>query len=120
MTTLTQGIQTGEFLLSEANGMRSRGQGVVTVSGAVALPSGTVLGLVTATGKYVKYNDALGAGLGNAAVGVLYEGCPGVNGDYKRAIIERDAEVVGSMLNGGVALDANGIADLKALGIIVR
>lgn len=119
MTTLTQGIQNGEFLISEGNGMISRESATVTVAGAVALPSGTVLGKITATGKLIKYNDAAADG-SQAAVGVLLEGCPGTNGDYKRAYIARDAEVFGAMLNGGVALDANGIADLKALGIIVR
>lgn len=43
-TVLTQGIQPFEFLLSEASSMRSRDQETVTVEGAVALPSGTVLG----------------------------------------------------------------------------
>lgn len=119
MTTITQGIQNGEFLISEGNGQISRESATVTVAGAVALPSGTVLGKVTVSGKLVKYADGNSDG-SQTAVGVLLEGCPGVNGDYKRAYIARDAEVFGAMLNGGVALDANGIADLKALGIIVR
>jgi hypothetical protein len=51
MTVLTQGNQTGEFLLSEADGQLSRENVTVTVAGAVALPSGTVLGKITATGK---------------------------------------------------------------------
>ena len=39
MTVLTQGMQTGEFLLSEAEGMRSRDQVTATISGALALPA---------------------------------------------------------------------------------
>lgn len=50
-TVLTQGIQPFEFLLSEANGMRSRDQETVTVEGAVALPSGTVLGRRSVAGS---------------------------------------------------------------------
>lgn len=119
MTVLTQGIESYEFLLSEATGMRSRGQATVTIAGAVALPSGTVVGRITATGKLIKYADGAADG-SQAAVGVLGTPLPGVNGDYKATIIERDAEVIGKYLNGGVALDANGIADLKLLGIIVR
>lgn len=119
MTVLTQGIQPYEFLLSEATGMRSRGQGIATVSGATALPSGTVVGKITATGKLIKYLDGAADG-SQTAVGVIGTPLPGVNGDYKVTVFERDCEVIGKYLNGGVALDANGIADLKLLGIIVR
>lgn len=119
MTVLTQGIQPYEFLLSEANGMRSRGQVTVTISGATALPSGTVLGKITATGKYIKYVDGAADGSQTAAA-VLGTPLAGVNGDYKATVFERDCEVIGKYLNGGVALDAPGIADLKALGVLVR
>lgn len=116
MTVLTQGIQPGEFLLSEANGSRSRDNVTVTVAGAVALPAGTLLGKITATSKYIKYLD--GASDGSQAVAaILLNPIPGVNGDYKAAVLARDCEVIGSMLAGS---DANGLADLKSLGIIVR
>ena len=120
MTVLTQGIQPYEFLLSEANGMRSRGQATVTVAGGVSLPSGTVLGKITASGKLIKYLDGAADG-SQAAVAVLGTPLVGVaNGDYKATVFERDCEVIGKYLNGGVALDAPGIADLKALGVLVR
>lgn len=51
MSTLTQGIETLEFLLSEATGGRSREVGTVTITGSVALPSGTVLGQLTRAGS---------------------------------------------------------------------
>ena len=54
MTTLTEGLNRGEYLMSEANGTRSRDAVIVTVAGGVALPSGTVLGKITASGKYIK------------------------------------------------------------------
>jgi hypothetical protein len=119
MPILTQGIQTGEFLLSEATGERSREQVTVTVAGAVALPSGTVLGKITATGKYIKYLDGASDGSQTAAA-VLLNACPGVNGDYKCAVFVRDCEVVGAMLNGGANVDAPGKVDLTAIGVIVR
>lgn len=119
MTTLTQGIQPFEFLLSEADGMRARDQATVTVAGSVALPSGTVLGKITATGKYIKYSDAAVDGSQTAAA-VLGTPLAGVNGDYKSLIFTRDCEVIGNRLNGGAGVDANGNADLKALGVIVR
>lgn len=120
MTTITQGMLTLEFLLSEASGMRSREQVTVTVAGAVALPSGTVLGKITATGKYVAWATGLGDTVGGVASAVLINALPGVNGDYKGAVIARDAEVIGNRLNGGVALSGDGIADLLAVGVIVR
>jgi hypothetical protein len=51
MSTLTQNIETLEFLLSEATGGRSREVGTATVTGSVALPSGTVLGKLTRAGS---------------------------------------------------------------------
>lgn len=120
MTVLTQGIQPYEFLLSEANGMRSRGQATVTVAGGVSLPSGTVLGRITASGKLIKYLDGASDG-SQAAVAVLGTPLVGVaNGDYRAQVFERDCEVANLYLNGGSGVDANGTADLKALGILVR
>ncbi len=120
MTTLTQGMQTAEFLLSESNGMRSRESVTVTIAGAVALPSGTVLGKITATGKYVAWATGLGDTVGGVASAVLYNPLPGVNGDIKATVLARDCEVIGIRLNNAVALSADGIADLLTFGIIVR
>jgi hypothetical protein len=120
MTTLTQGMQTGEFLLSEADGMRSREQVTVTIAGAVALPSGTLLGKITATGKFVAWATGLGDTVGGVASAVLYNPLPGVNGDIKATVFARDCEVIGNRLNGGVAVTSDGIADLLDAGIIVR
>lgn len=120
MTILTQGVMPLEFLLSEADGMRSRDQETVTVAGGVALPTGTVLGRITASGKLVKYDDAGTDDGRRTAVGVLGYDIPGTNGDHKALVFTRDCEVNGAMLNGGAGVDANGRADLKAAGIIVR
>lgn len=119
MTVLTQGMQTGEFLLSEAAGMRSREQVTATIAGSVALPSGTAMGKITATGKHIKYDNAAIDG-SQAVVGILYNALPGVNGDVKATLFVRDCEVIGNRLNGGVALDAPGLTDLALLGIVVR
>ena len=117
MTTLTQGILPYEFLLSEADGMRSRDQETVTIAGAVALPSGTVLGKITATGKFVKYDEAGTDDGRRVAAAVLGTPLAGVNGDYKATVFTRDCEVIAAMLTG---IDTNGRADLKAIGVIVR
>lgn len=119
MTTLTQGIESLEFLISEATGMRSRDQVTVTVAGAVALKSGEVLGKITATGKYVKHNSGAADG-SQTAVAILAYAVPGVNGDSKQLIFARDCEVIGNRLSGGTAPNATVIGQLAAQGIIVR
>lgn len=118
MTTLTQGIQPYEWLLSDEEN-RSRDVETVTVAGAVALPSGTVLGRITATGKLIKQVDAAADG-SQVAVGVLGNPLAGVNGDYKAVVLTRAAEVIGVKLNGGAGPSTTAKAALKALGVVVR
>lgn len=117
MTILTETIHQGEFLISEASGMRSREAGTVTVVGTAAYLSGTVMGKVTATGKWVKYDEAGTDDGRRVAAGVLWNELPGVAGDTKATIFVRDCEVIAAKLTGA---DTNGLADLKALGIIAR
>lgn len=119
MTTLTQGMQTGEFLLSEATGVRSREAVTVTIVGGVALPSGTVVGKITATGKYLQHLVGAVDGSQNAA-GVLYTPLAGTNGDIKATIFARHCEVVTNRLNNGVAPIAATLTALTALGIVCR
>lgn len=116
MTTKTQGIQVAEWLISEANGSLSREEKTVTVTGSAAIASGTLLGKIAASGKLIPYVDGASDG-SQAAVGILYNALPGVNGDYKATVFVRQCEVIGAMLTGS---DANGVADLLALGIVVR
>lgn len=111
---LDQGKWTGEFLLSEANGTRSREQ-VVIDSTAGALVPGTVLGKLTG-GDYVAYNNGASDG-SQTAVGILYAAAPNLTVDQKAVMIARDAEVDESELTG---LDAAGKTDLQALGIVFR
>jgi hypothetical protein len=113
---LNEGRHTGEFLLSEGNGNISREQ-VVLSSTAAALVAGTVLGKITASGKYVAYDEAGTDDGRRVAAGILYTNAPDSASDQNVVAIVRYAEVKGADLTG---LDANGTADLKALGIIVR
>jgi hypothetical protein len=120
MATLTQGIESLEFLLSEGNGKRAREQVTVTIAGSVALPSGTVLGKITASGKYIKQADGASDG-SQVAAGVLGYAIAGVNGDYpKQLIFDADCEVIGDRLNGGAGPSATAKAALIARGIKVR
>lgn len=113
---LNEGKHTGEFLLSEGNGSISR-EKIVIRSEAGALVPGTVLGKVTATGEYGPYDNADSpAGVGVAA-GILYAAAPDSASDQKAVMIARHAEVIEAELTG---IDANGKADLLALGIVCR
>lgn len=112
---LTEGKYTGEFLLSEANGTRSREE-VTIDSTAGAMVPGTLVGKM-ANGNYKAYANGNSAGDADAAGGVLYHAVADSAATQKAVIIARDAEVNGDELTGS---DANGVADLLALGIIVR
>ena len=112
---------TGEFLLSEASGTRSRDE-VVIAAAAGALKAGAVMGKITASGKYVAYANTANDG-SEVAAGVLYAAVGDSAADQKAVLITRDAEVDGAMLDWG-GNDSTGktagAADLKALGILVR
>ena len=62
MTVLVETRHPAEFILSEANGQRSR-EAITIASGAGIIAAGTVLGKVTASGKYVA--SAVGASDGS-------------------------------------------------------
>jgi len=115
MASATEARRPGEFMVSEANGHRSREQ-IVVASGEGVLEAGTVLGVVTASGKYAAYDDAAADGT-EAAAGILFAGVDATSADANAVAIVRDAEVIGARLTGS---NANGEADLAALGIIVR
>lgn len=119
---LTEGKHTGEFIISEANGTRSRGTG--TILSGENLSAGTILGKVTASSKYVRH--AIGASDGSEdAVAILFDNVDATDGDVNGAVlVERAAEVRAYDLTYSDGIDASGtIATnnaLKTLGIIVR
>ena len=112
---LNEGKYTGEFLLSEGNGEISREQ-VTIAAAAGAMVAGTVVGKITASGKYKEYSNAASDGT-EVAAGVLYAPVADSASDQKAVIIARNAEVMTSLLTGA---DTAGKADLAALGIICR
>ena len=109
----TQTVRAGEFLVSEANGERSRES--VTLTGGPYLP-GQVLGKITASSKYTAYSSGAANGTETAAA-VLYGHADGSAADVSAAVIARDAEVSEALLTGD---DADAIVDLAAAGIISR
>ncbi|KTQ95015.1 hypothetical protein NS226_13875 [Aureimonas ureilytica] len=112
----------GHYLVSEANGYRSREQAVVA-SGSGKLRAGTVLGRVTATGKLKPFAPAASDGT-QTAVAILWEGCDASAGDVRRTITARAAEVHANVLIFAAgttdAQKTAAMASLAALGIVGR
>jgi len=126
MAILTEGTRKAEFIVSEANDWRSRDAVTVTVPANTTFASGTILGKLTATGKFVRHNAALDTGAEDES-GILFEPLVNATGsavDYDATNVARDAEVNGSDLtyeagaDGAQVITSN--AALAALGIIVR
>lgn len=119
MQPITEKGHAGGFLLSEANGSRSREE--VTILEGQNLAAGAVLGRITSGGKYVEYdNDGTDDGR-RTAVAILYAAADASDGDVQATAIVRDAEVNGEELVWQSSDEvAAGITDLAAVGIIVR
>ena len=119
MATLTEGMYPAEFLVSEASGTRSRAVG--TLASGNNLDAGTVVGVITASGKYADY-DADAADGTETAAGVLLAPVDASSADADCVVIVRDAEVNADELTWTDQAndETAGTADLAALGIIVR
>lgn len=117
MKNRTEGRHAGEFLLSEANGTRSREE-IIVVATAAALPSGQLLGKLTATGEYAPYNPVAEPADGSETVAAVLWAPVAASESAQRTVgIVRDAEVIERLITG---LDASGKADLLNRGIVVR
>lgn len=123
MPVLSEGIHQGEFLISEANGSRSRETVTVTPETDRDYPSGTVLGQITVGGKYVEHDPDASDGTEDAAA-VLYTEVKQGTSDVSAAVIVRDAEVDLGRLTFISGIDSgdqdDAVAALVALGIQVR
>lgn len=121
MTTLTEGQHAGGFIVSEANGLRSREQ-ITLLANEGALVAGQVLGKITSGGKYVAVDPDASDG-SEAAAGILWEGQTVGASDSQAVAVVRDAEVNESELTFAglsTAETAAAVAQLVALGILMR
>ena len=114
---LTDGPRTAEFLLSEADGWRSRDSATVTMAANTTLKPGQVLEVSSA--KYITLATT------NNTAGILYGALTNSTAapvDMKGVVIVRDAEVrTASLIGIGTAAPAAGaIAALRVLGVIAR
>lgn len=123
MTTLSEGKTPGDFMLFEESNFFSRDK--VTIASGADLEPGTVLGKVTASGKFVRSVETAVDG-SEVAVAVLYSPAKAATADVTDAVaIARHAEV----RRGGLTFDATydseakrdaAVAELKAVGILAR
>lgn len=122
MAPVTMPPYAAGFIVSEANNYRSRSTVTVdAATGSADLEPGTLLGKITASGKYVRHNTGATDGSENVA-GILMYGIDSV--EDERTIIARDAEVKEAELiyESGADAAAKTAANtaLAGLGIIVR
>ena len=125
MPVVNEGRYAADWLKREADSHFSREE-VVIASGAGIVPSGTVLGKVTASGKYKPMTIAASDGSQNVAA-ILMWGVDATSVDATGVAIVRDAIVVRQGLRYGADIDTVGerdavVAALQALNppILVR
>lgn len=124
MTALTETFHAGGFLVSEANGFRSRDQ-VTFLSGEDVL-AGQVVGKITATGKYVAWDPAASAESDGSTtpVGFAFADVDATAGDTLGVVILRDAEFNTNEIvwpSGAQQSEkTTALATLKTLGLIAR
>jgi hypothetical protein len=120
---MNEGTYPGEFLVTESPGTISRDTVTVTVAADTTLESGTVLGQITASGKYVPFDDSSSDGRETAA-GILYaklENDTESADDLTGVVINFGAEVRSADLVWGEGVDDDaGLADLAARYIKAR
>lgn len=120
-TPKTGGARQSDWLVFEECGVsRYSRENIVIVAGSGPLPTGTVLGKISASGKYGVYDNA-GAGGVEVAAAILAEPVDATAGDVKGAAVVRYAKVAPGGLTWKASLSAGdktaGLADLAALGI---
>ena len=111
----------GDWLKFEEDNLYSRD--AVTVASGQSLATGTVIGVITASGKVTQLAPAASDGSENAA-GVLLNAVDATTGDQPGVIIARHAICADKGLVWPASITAPqkaaAISQLKALGILVR
>lgn len=122
MPVLTNPSPNASAAFSEAPGTFSRDQ-IVIVSGAGVLAAGTVLGKITASGKYALHDAALSDGR-EVADAVLYATVDATSADAPAVAWTRNIEAVNSELifKSGISAPnrAAAVTALAAKRIIIR
>jgi len=122
MSVLSEPMNLGDLLKYEAPNLYSRDR--VTVASGQNLPLGTVVGIVTATGKFKQIDPSSEDGT-QVAAGVLLQACDAILADRDDGlIVARHAIVADHALAWPDAITnaekLTAVAQLKALGVLVR
>ena len=122
MPVITEGLNLGDLLKYEAPNLYSRDQ--ITVGAGQSLPLGTVVGLVTATGK-LKQIDPSATDGSQYAAGVLMQAVDATLIDREDGLmLARHAIVADHALAWPAAITSAeklaAIVQLKSLGVLVR
>ena len=121
MTVKTEPLGTGAHLFSEQDGFLSRE--TITLLAGTAYAAGSVLGKITASGKYTLYDNAASDGT-QVAAGVLFAAVDATAADAPGVAHVRLCEVITSRLtwkSGASAGDKTaGLADMAAAYLIGR
>jgi len=122
MPVITEGLNLGDLLKYEAPNLYSRDQ--ITVGAGQNLPLGTVVGLVTATGK-LKQIDPSATDGSQYTAGVLMQAVDATLIDREDGLmLARHAIVADHALAWPAAITSAeklaAIAQLKSLGVLVR
>ena len=122
MSVFAEPLNLGDLLKYEAPNLYSRDR--VTVASGQNLPLGTVVGIVTATGKYKQLDPSAEDGT-QVAAGVLLQACDAALIDRDDGlVVARHAIVANHALAWPDAITTaeqlTSIAQLKALGVLVR
>lgn len=121
MTTLTEGATPGDFVLYETPSHYCRA--AVTIASGADLGAGTVLGIVTASGKYAASDEAETNGT-EVAKAVLLEDAAAAAADVQAVVLLRGPA---QLRRGGLVFDASydseakrdaAIAELETAGIV--
>ena len=121
-TIFTEAMNLGDLLKFEAPNLYSRDR--VTVAAGQNLPLGTVLGTITASGKYKQIDPSSEDG-SQVAAGVMVQNCDATLTERDDGlVVARHAIVSDHALQWPEAVTAaekaSAIAQLKALGVLVR
>lgn len=121
--TATLTLGTGAAIKSEASGTRSR-EPITLITGQGLVLANTVLGKITASGKYTRYDNDASDGSQTAAA-ILLADTDTTAGDAKGVGFVRDCEVWTSRLVWGAGITTEGektaaYADMAAAGIVLR
>ncbi|AXS39260.1 head decoration protein [Breoghania sp. L-A4] len=126
MDIKTEGARDLGFVLSLASGKRSLDT-ITIASGAGRLESGTVLGRITASGKFITSPNAEVVDIEGAeiATAILGYGVDATDSDVEAVVVDGDAEVKEPMLVFDASVDdatkiAIKVEQLRAVGIKAR